>query len=57
MSVNGKKVVVNFISTKRYPEKVPFNPHEKYPEYSGDSPDHDNFVYAGVRDSLCKLGS
>ena len=56
MSIENNKVVVNFINSKNYPDKIPFDPSEKYPEYSGDSLNPENKIYAGVRDTLYKLG-
>jgi len=56
MNINDNKVVVNFINSKNYPDKIPFDPPEKYPEYTGDSLNPENKIYAGVRDTLNKLG-
>jgi uncharacterized protein (DUF362 family) len=49
------KVAVQFLDRKTYPEQVPFNPPERYPEYAGTSLDETNTVYAGVRDMLYRL--
>lgn len=56
MSNNNGKVAVTFTEKKGYPDKVPFDPPEKYPEYSGSAIDQDNFIYAMVRDTLYSLG-
>lgn len=43
------------LTDKWYPEKSPFNPPEKYPEYPYDEIDENNHVYSAVRDLLIKL--
>lgn len=39
-----------------YPNKAPFNPSDRYPEYPFDEIDPDNKVYYSVRDLLLSLG-
>lgn len=55
MSIENNKVVVNFINSKNYPDRIPFDPPEKYPEYIGNILNPENKIYAGVRDTLYKL--
>ncbi len=49
-------VAVTFTIAKSYPERLPFNPPEAYPEYRGNAVDPQNEVYAGVRETLYRLG-
>lgn len=56
MKTDDKKVAVAFVKKKEYPDRAPFDPPEKYPEYTSDSIDPENQVYAGVRDLLWRLG-
>ncbi len=39
-----------------YPDKAPFNPSERYPEYPFDEIDPENKIYNSVRDLLISLG-
>ncbi len=55
-NVKSGKVAVNFVKPKNYPNKIPFDPPERYSEYSGNSLDPENHIYAGVRDTLYNLG-
>jgi uncharacterized protein (DUF362 family) len=55
MNLNNNKVAINFIKSKSYPNTIPFDPSEKFPEYLGSSINSDNDVYAGVREVLYKL--
>ena len=56
MNLFNNKVVLTTVQTNQYPNRVPFDPAEKYPEYTGKGLDQDNKVYAGVRESLFRLG-
>ena len=56
MSVDNRKVSLVFSDSKNYPTKVPFDPPERYPEYTGESIDPDNHIYAMVREILYRLG-
>jgi uncharacterized protein (DUF362 family) len=49
-------IVTQFIDQKVYPNVLPFNPSECYPEYEGQELGPRNQVYEGVRDSLFRLG-
>lgn len=56
VNINDNNVVVNFINSKNYPDKIPFDPPERYPEFTGNSLSPENQIYAGVRDTLYHLG-
>ncbi len=56
MNIDCKNVVVNAVQSRSYPTKVPFHPPEIFPEFCGDQTDHDNLVYAEVRETLRMLG-
>ncbi len=49
MHILDNTVATNFTGLKSYPDNVPFNPPEKFPEYTGSDIDPDNQVYAEVR--------
>lgn len=40
---------------RQYPNNIPFNPPEKYPEYPYEETDKNNMVYKAVRDLLIRL--
>lgn len=57
--VNNKlERAITYLETNigKYPTEAPFNPPEKYPEYSGDTFDEQNNVYSAIRDLLYSLG-
>ena len=56
MDLLNNKVAINFTEAKEYPKKPPFDPPENYPEYRGVTRNPDNKVYAGVRETLYRLG-
>jgi uncharacterized protein (DUF362 family) len=56
MGLDNKKVAVAFTDLKDYPNKTPFDPPERYPEYAGHAVDPDNQVYPWVRYMLHRLG-
>jgi uncharacterized protein (DUF362 family) len=56
MNLFDNTVVVNCVESKDYPNQIPFNPPEKYPEYTGTELDPRNQIYAEVRDTFYKLG-
>src|SRR5512139_3323619 len=49
-------VAIQFVDQKTYPDRMPFDPPVKYPEYEGTSLDPQNHVYDGVRNMLYHLG-
>lgn len=46
---------LSFVCTKEYPNKIPFDPPQKYPEYMGNELNPDNEIYDGVRNALRAL--
>ena len=56
MKIADNRVAVTFIPEKHYPEEVPFDPPERYPEYIWQSLNPGNQVYSGVRETLHLLG-
>ena len=56
MSLRDNSVALNFVNTKKYPAKIPFDPPERYPEHKGNSLNPDNQVYAGGREIFHRLG-
>jgi len=54
--IQSNRVAVHFAANKTYPDRVPFDPPERYPEYTGKAVDPGNTVYSGVRDLLYRLG-
>ncbi len=56
MNILNNTVAVNFTGLESYPDKVPFDPPEKFPEYKGDSIDPSNKIYYEVRKTLFELG-
>ena len=56
MSVDNNNVALNFTGHTKYYGKIPFNPPEAYPEYTGKDIDPDNYIYADVRNTLIRLG-
>lgn len=56
MSLKDNRVAVHFIRERiSYPRKVPFDPPENYPEYTGHSLNSHNQVYSGIRDIFYQL--
>lgn len=56
MGLSNNKVVVTFTGLEGYPEEVPFDPPERYPDYQGWSINPRNQVYRWVRETLFLLG-
>ncbi len=56
MTVAKNIVSVNFLESAQYPQKAPFDPPMKYPEYIGEAIDPENMIYPAVREMLFKLG-
>ena len=56
MSLNNKKVAVNFSGVTRYFHKPPFHPPERYPEYEGPEVQEDNNIYPAIRQVLYQAG-
>jgi len=53
--MNKKRVAIIKAEKQDYPNKPPFNPPEKYPEYPFEEIDKTNTVYTAVRDILSHL--
>ncbi len=56
MWLDNKTVTVTFTGLRDYPTRAPFNPPERYPEFTGNEVDQDNQVYHWVRETLLRLG-
>ncbi len=56
MEILNNSVAVNFTGLKQYNDKVPFDPPENYPEYTGKSTNPDNKIYMAVRETFYRLG-
>lgn len=56
MNLLNNKVAINFIKEKSYPDDMPFDPPEAYPEYQGKNTNPRNRIYAGIRDLFISLG-
>ncbi|GAB4367455.1 MAG: hypothetical protein Kow00128_11930 [Deltaproteobacteria bacterium] len=56
MNLANKDVAVNFVASRSYPSRIPFHPHERFPEYPGSGTDPGNRVYGEVRETLQMLG-
>lgn len=56
MSLQNKKVSVNFCGVTRYFDQPPFHPPERYPEYEGPEIQEGNEIYKAVRQVLFQLG-
>lgn len=54
--IDNNNVAIQFVDQKTYPDKLPFDPPARYPEYTGASVDPQNHVYEGVRKMLYRLG-
>jgi uncharacterized protein (DUF362 family) len=54
--INDKRVALTVLKSKTYPQKPPFSPAVRFPEYLDDVLDPLNEVYAGVRNLLLYLG-
>ncbi|MCK9417938.1 MAG: DUF362 domain-containing protein [Nitrospirae bacterium] len=51
------RVAVQFIEKEKgYPDRFPFDPPARYPEYTGTELDPNNQVYNGVRETFFRLG-
>jgi uncharacterized protein (DUF362 family) len=53
---NESLIALADVVPAKYPDRSPYHPPERYPEYEGGDLQPDNPVYAGVRDVLCRLG-
>ena len=56
MSLNDKRVAVNFSGVTRYFDQLPFHPPERYPEYEGPEVQEGNNIYSAVRQVLYQAG-
>ncbi|UCH89628.1 MAG: DUF362 domain-containing protein [Thermoplasmata archaeon] len=55
MDLKDKRVVFHFVNNKKYPEKLPFDPPQNYPELSETQTDPQNEVYSAVRELFFRL--
>jgi len=56
MSLQNKKVAVNFSGIGTYFEHAPFHPPERFPEYEGSDVQPGNGIYTAVRQVLHQVG-
>lgn len=56
MSLDNNTIALSRTDITRYPNKVPFDPPIKYPEYRGNNIDTENQIYHYIRDHFIKLG-
>ena len=56
MSLHNNNVAITFTGKKNYPNEIPFDPPEMYPEFKVSATDPDNEVYAAVRETFRLMG-
>jgi uncharacterized protein (DUF362 family) len=56
MNSSDLSVVIESVKNKKYPQRVPFDPPQKYPEVPFEGTDPENEVYFAVRQLFYRLG-
>ena len=54
--LTNNQVAFSCTDITQYPDKVPFDPAENYPEYTGNAVDPSNLIYGRIRDHFRILG-